>query len=488
MGLVVRFPSPTHEGQANQWRATAVSAPGRLTSVIAPVERLLDWLAVICGVLLPVAIVRLTHNYPPANSPILAVTEAAALFGLMVVLLLEKHGEYRPCLSLLAVRETEGLLRVGAECCVVALPLVCIAAPSLPRLLVMTCFLSVPVVMVIEKAAFHLALCWLRSAGYGRRRAVILGGGPLAKSVYSALLRSPKLGLDPAAIVDKSSALNGTQIRPSSYRTSPPARVLAGPLTAALFRNLGASILVIADPELDNLDLLDFVGRATDMGVTTYIVSRDYMKPGYWLDYSELDGMMLASLMTDQQQRLSEAAKRVMDVALASLLLILLAVPCALAAALIRLTSPGPAIFKQLRVGRRGQLFSLYKFRSMHAAVSAYAFSPKNALDSRITPIGRWLRRSCFDEVPQLWNVLKGEMSLVGPRPEMPFIVDKYTAFQRQRLAVTPGITGLWQLSGDRNCLIHENLEYDLYYIRHRNLFMDFAVLLHTFVFAARGI
>ena len=168
--------------------------------------------------------------------------------------------------------------------------------------------------------------------------------------------------------------------------------------------------------------------------------------------------------------------------------IVLLAIPCALAALLIRLTSPGPVIFQQLRVGHRGRLFFLYKFRSMFVDSPAYAFSPRTGFDSRITTVGRFLRRTCFDEVPQLWNVLRGEMSLVGPRPEMPFIVDRYTSLERQRLAVKPGITGLWQLSGDRGRLIHENLEYDLYYLRHRNLFMDFAVLLHTqSVFAARG-
>jgi lipopolysaccharide/colanic/teichoic acid biosynthesis glycosyltransferase len=93
-----------------------------------------------------------------------------------------------------------------------------------------------------------------------------------------------------------------------------------------------------------------------------------------------------------------------------------------------------------------------------------------------------------LDELPQLLNVVKGEMSLVGPRPEMPFIVEKYNAMHRQRLQVLPGITGLWQISADRAFLIHENIQYDFYYIRHRSFFMDFAILLHTVVFAMRGV
>jgi lipopolysaccharide/colanic/teichoic acid biosynthesis glycosyltransferase len=124
----------------------------------------------------------------------------------------------------------------------------------------------------------------------------------------------------------------------------------------------------------------------------------------------------------------------------------------------------------------------------MHVGTNAYEYSPADVTDPRITRVGRFLRRSSLDELPQLLNVVRGEMSLVGPRPEMPFIVEQYEPVHRQRLVVKPGITGLWQLSADRAYRIHENLEYDLYYIRHRNFFMDVAVLLHTLVFAARGV
>jgi len=102
--------------------------------------------------------------------------------------------------------------------------------------------------------------------------------------------------------------------------------------------------------------------------------------------------------------------------------------------------------------------------------------------------VGKFLRRTSFDELPQLLNVLEGSMSMVGPRPEMPFIVERYKPEHKQRLRIKPGITGLWQLSGDRASLIHENIEYDLYYIKNRNFFMDLAILIHTSIFAMRGI
>jgi lipopolysaccharide/colanic/teichoic acid biosynthesis glycosyltransferase len=102
--------------------------------------------------------------------------------------------------------------------------------------------------------------------------------------------------------------------------------------------------------------------------------------------------------------------------------------------------------------------------------------------------LGVYLRKTSFDELPQIFNIIKGDMSFVGPRPEMPFIAAEYNELHRERLKVLPGITGLWQLSGDRKKAIHENMDYDLYYIRNMSFFLDIAILIETFLFAFRGI
>ena len=122
----------------------------------------------------------------------------------------------------------------------------------------------------------------------------------------------------------------------------------------------------------------------------------------------------------------------------------------------------------------------MYKFRTMHDDVDRYAVAPRDSNDDRITPYGRWLRGTSIDELPQLWNVLKGDMSLVGPRPEMPFIAETYDDWQRRRLSVKPGITGLWQILGRKDLPMHENLQYDFYYIRNRSLSLDLSILLRT--------
>lgn len=183
-----------------------------------------------------------------------------------------------------------------------------------------------------------------------------------------------------------------------------------------------------------------------------------------------------------------EQLKRLLDLALAAVGVVVTAPLWALVALAICFESRGPILFRQQRVGRNGRRFKMYKFRSMHADAPPYEFSPNSARDARITRVGRLLRRSSLDELPQLINVLKGEMSLVGPRPEMPFVVEQNSAAHEQRLRVQPGMTGLWQLSPARAARIHENLQYDHYYVQNRSLAMDLAILLYTPVFLMRGI
>jgi lipopolysaccharide/colanic/teichoic acid biosynthesis glycosyltransferase len=202
----------------------------------------------------------------------------------------------------------------------------------------------------------------------------------------------------------------------------------------------------------------------------------------------DIDGLLLTFAGEQCNSSPYLVVKRVFDFVIAFLVLFALSPLLLLIAILIHFDSPGPFLFRQERVGLRGKSFQILKFRTMHVDAPQYAKSPLLSDDPRITRIGRLLRKASLDELPQLWNVIRGEMSLVGPRPEMPFLVEQYGPVQRQRLYVTPGITGLWQLSADRAFLIHESPEYDLYYIRNRGFFLDLAILLHTLVFAMRGV
>ena len=184
----------------------------------------------------------------------------------------------------------------------------------------------------------------------------------------------------------------------------------------------------------------------------------------------------------------SHSLKRTVDLLVAVVALILIAPLFLMVAALIKVDSRGPVLIRQRRIGGRGVPFFMWKFRSMHAGVERYARSPVSDADPRLTRFGRSLRRLSIDELPQLFNVLTGDMSLVGPRPEMPFIVNNYAPHERLRLNAIPGITGLWQISPARAMPIHKHLELDLFYIEHRNIFLDLAILLRTVTAVIRGI
>lgn len=175
-----------------------------------------------------------------------------------------------------------------------------------------------------------------------------------------------------------------------------------------------------------------------------------------------------------------------------SLLLLILTSPIWLTAALlVRLTSPGPVLFKQTRIGKGGQPFTCLKFRSMvdDAELRKLTLLHLNEVggpvfkmrhDPRITPVGKWLRRLSVDELPQLLNVLRGEMSLVGPRPSLPSEVAEFNAEQRLRLAVRPGITGLWQVSGRSQLSFEQWMSLDLEYIHRRSFRFDAVILIRT--------
>jgi lipopolysaccharide/colanic/teichoic acid biosynthesis glycosyltransferase/CheY-like chemotaxis protein len=185
--------------------------------------------------------------------------------------------------------------------------------------------------------------------------------------------------------------------------------------------------------------------------------------------------------------RVYETIKGMIDLMggiLGSIITLLAAIPIAL---LIKLTSPGPVFFQQVRIGKDGKPFSLLKFRSMYCATPAYAQKGRVSVEEYITPAGRLLRRTLFDELPQFFNVLKGEMSLVGPRPELPNIVARYESWERERLSVKPGVTGWWQINGLRQPMsAHTHL--DIAYIRSRSLRFDSYIVWMTILQALSSI
>jgi lipopolysaccharide/colanic/teichoic acid biosynthesis glycosyltransferase len=213
-----------------------------------------------------------------------------------------------------------------------------------------------------------------------------------------------------------------------------------------------------------------------------------FVRQKRWTQLAKLNASSIVVNVQESQRRGEVLLTRSIDVMFAFIVLIVLMPVLMIVTILIRLESRGPALFRHSRVGSRGEEFELWKFRSMRIDSLKYERSPTNSTDSRLTRVGRIMRRLSFDEIPQLVNVLKGEMSLVGPRPEMAFIVNQYTTMERKRLLVKPGITGLWQISSGRAAPIHHNLQYDLYYIQNKSVRLDIAILLRTISAVIRGI
>jgi exopolysaccharide biosynthesis polyprenyl glycosylphosphotransferase len=236
---------------------------------------------------------------------------------------------------------------------------------------------------------------------------------------------------------------------------------------------------------------------------------------------STVNGVPLLRLRESPLNGPARTVKRLMDVVLSSLMFVCAAPIMAVVALVIRLDSPGPVIIRQKRIGENAQPFEMLKFRTMvddggqksevgsqrsearsqkqerEKEKNLHALRPVSNLsewhkrpdDPRVTRAGRLLRRYSLDELPQVVNVLRGEMSLVGPRPELPWLVDDYETWQRHRFAVPPGMTGWWQIHGRSDRPMQLNVEDDLYYIRNYSLWLDIVILLRTIpvVLSGRG-
>jgi exopolysaccharide biosynthesis polyprenyl glycosylphosphotransferase len=201
-----------------------------------------------------------------------------------------------------------------------------------------------------------------------------------------------------------------------------------------------------------------------------------------------------APALTDYQR----LVKRGFDLAVVLFLLPLSLVIMLFSAIAIRLEGPGPILFRQKRVGENGRVFEMIKFRTMipnaedqRSMVESFnevgQLIHKSRSDPRVTKVGKILRKTSIDEIPQIFNILKGEMSLVGPRPELPYLVEQYEPWQRKRFAVPQGMTGWWQVNGRSDRLMHLHTEDDLYYVQNYSLLLDILILIKTVGILLRG-
>ena len=298
---------------------------GRSALLLATFEKLLDVSAVIAAVFVANAAYTLLEPDRAVYHSTSTIWLCAGSFALLFVFLFDRHGGYLPCVSLLAIRETERILRVTLQAFSIALIAAYFLTVSPSRLAIGLVLALVPLFVTLEKWESHRLLRRLRSKGYGTRRAVILGTGSAARRIYTALIRSPKFGVEPVAFIDENAGRAPAEIHECAYRREHSARVISGPLCPETFRQLNASVLVITNSLQDREEMRLTLTKAADAGVTTYFAPGEFLEPGYWLNYSELDGIMLARLSRGTTRVVYEIGKRLLDVVGSSALMLLFA-------------------------------------------------------------------------------------------------------------------------------------------------------------------
>ncbi len=324
----------------------------------------------------------------------------------------------------------------------------------------------------------------LRRRGIGVDRVLIVGGGEIGRAVIRTIVARPELGYQIVGLVDDNPDKGHTDIG--------RVKGLGGlDRLAEIVDNAAVDQVVITLPWMYHRKIMGIVSECQRKRVKARIVPDLFQMSLSQVDVDDLGGIPLIGVREAIIGRWQRALKRVMDVTIAAVGGLLALPLLGLIALAIKLDSPGPAVFRQLRLGKKGQQFWCYKFRSMRQGaedeqehLEAYneADGPlfKMRDDPRRTWVGRLLRRTSLDELPQLYNVLRGEMSLVGPRPPLPHEVAQYEAWQMRRLEVAPGITGLWQVSGRSDLTFDEQCLLDIYYIENWSPFLDIKILLRT--------
>jgi Undecaprenyl-phosphate glucose phosphotransferase len=312
-------------------------------------------------------------------------------------------------------------------------------------------------------------------AGIGLKRVLIVGSGELGRMVADKVLQHRELGFKVIGFLDDRA--NGDHI---GYRGLP----LLGTLTEAdeIIRVERIDHVYVALPLEEHVKMLGIVEATNREGVEVHVVPDLLQFIALRARLENLDGVPIISLNDVPLRGFNSVLKRAIDIGISAVTLLSMSIPFLVIAALVRRTSPGSIFYKQERMGLDGKGFQVYKFRSMYQGAEDET-GPVWARDNdpRCTPIGRWLRRFDLDELPQLWNVFRGDMSIVGPRPERPYFVQQFKHRIPQymlRHKVKAGITGWAQVNGWRgNTSLEKRIEYDLYYIENWSVGLDLKIM-----------
>lgn len=424
---------------------------------------------------------------------------------------------YDPRRILRRLEEAQTLIVAVASATLILAGFLFLTYRGLSRLLFAYFFLFDLALLMVSRLATRLLFKITREQRSAVTRVLIIGDNKVAHTVGRRVSQRGWMGLQlvgyvsegrhVAAEAEEALALhNGPATalvtEEDNGKQEPDAPLLGALCDApALVQQLAIDEVIIALPLRAHDELANLVSLLQELPVNIKVVPDFFDLVFLRATIEDFGGMPLVGLKEPVMSGFHRFTKRMLDVALSGAILITLSPLMLLLAVLIRLDSRGPVIFRQQRVGENGQLFWMYKFRTMIDGAEEQQSSlmmhdedgnivfRKAPNDPRLTRLGRTLRRFSLDETPQFFNVLRGDMSLVGPRPELPVIVQTYQPWQRKRFSVPPGMTGWWQIRGRSQHPMHLRTEDDLYYIQNYSLLLDLHIMWKTIgaVISGRG-
>jgi len=394
----------------------------------------------------------------------------------LFLLLLSTEGRYRARLHLSLLDELPPLLGKLLTACAMVATVTALRHPQATlQVFLVDALVSIGFVIAGRALVTQLIL-WSRRHRLTVHPTVLIGGGLVAAELTQVLQQHARYGLQVEGYVDDDPTAVARSVTPWLGGAADLDRVV---------REVGADVLVVADTSFSERALLDMVRTPSCLPCDLLVVPRLHYFHTQTGLADHVGSIPVMRIRTPNLAGVGRGLKRAFDVLVGTLMLVLCAPVFAACALAVRLDGGPGVIFRQPRVGRNGELFDCLKFRTMRPrdrAEAAMTWSIAN--DGRVTKVGRFLRRSSLDELPQLWNIVRGDMTLVGPRPERPFFVEQFTAeYDRyaHRHRVRAGLTGFAQVSGLRgDTPISDRARYDNYYIENWSLWLDVKILIRT--------
>ena len=421
---------------------------------------------------------------PKLNSTLPDTRAMVLVFAIAWVVALWMHGLYRSRTRWTFRSEARDILRATATFAVATLAFLFVfKLPDVSRLLLLYLFPSMAAMAFLTRVGLRLLLARLRENGRNTRFMLVVGANERAQQFADLVECHQELGIKVIG------HLKGTPTDNGVVLTRPSLGTLDELITILHSEVVDEVAICLPFSEQEAIDeiarLCEEEGKIVRIPVA---VLERTLSSGR---IENIDGTPIISLVSGSDRIVGLAAKRALDLGGSAFLLLLLSPLFALLAALVKLESSGDALFRQERVGLHGRTFRVVKFRSMCSGaeqqlegvrqlnvIRGHAFKAER--DPRVTRVGRFLRRTSLDELPQLWNVLRGEMSLVGPRPPLPREVAEYDVWHRRRLSMKPGMTGLWQIGARSEAEFDRWVEKDLEYIDRWSFWLDLKIIART--------